>query len=93
MIAATLAMPDEFIPLRSAAPAQPAAFAALEVKVVTQAASHPAFQPLETKPADQSHLSESCGQPVVTLQRDGDVVSRIRIQCGCGQVLDLDCAY
>jgi hypothetical protein len=30
---------------------------------------------------------------VITLKRTGDVVSGIRIQCGCGQVIDLACIY
>jgi hypothetical protein len=30
---------------------------------------------------------------VVTLRRNGDVVSGIRIQCKCGQVIDLACVY
>jgi len=34
-----------------------------------------------------------CAKPVVTLQRQGDVVSSIRIQCGCGQVIELNCVY
>jgi len=37
--------------------------------------------------------TEACSKPVVTLQRDGEIVSGIRIQCGCGQVIDLTCVY
>src|SRR5271166_5139172 len=36
---------------------------------------------------------EACSKPVVTLKRNGDTVSGIRIQCGCGQVVDLACVY
>jgi len=32
-------------------------------------------------------------KPVVTLQRTGDLVTGIRVQCGCGQVIDLACVY
>ena len=32
-------------------------------------------------------------EPRVTLQRDGGRVSAIRIQCGCGQVIELACVY
>ena len=31
--------------------------------------------------------------PSVSLQRDGDRVTHIRIQCGCGQLIELECAY
>jgi hypothetical protein len=93
MIATAPAMPDQFVPLKPAAVVQPAPFSAFEVKVMPQGAAVAAFQPLQTKPADQPPVSESCTQPVITLQRDGDIVSRIRIQCGCGRIVDLDCSY
>jgi hypothetical protein len=31
--------------------------------------------------------------PAITLERDGERVSRIHIVCSCGQVIDLECAY
>jgi hypothetical protein len=31
--------------------------------------------------------------PTVTLQKDGDRVTHIRIECTCGQVVELECAY
>jgi len=31
-------------------------------------------------------------KPVVTLKRDGDHVTHIHIQCGCGEVIELECA-
>ncbi len=37
--------------------------------------------------------SEAHGKPIVTLQRNGDVISGIRVQCGCGAVVDLACVY
>jgi hypothetical protein len=37
--------------------------------------------------------ANACGKPTVTLQRTGDIVSGIRVQCGCGQVVDLNCVY
>jgi len=32
-------------------------------------------------------------EPRVTLQRDGGRVSSIRVQCSCGQVIELACVY
>jgi hypothetical protein len=32
-------------------------------------------------------------EPQVLLQRDGDRITSIRIQCSCGQVMDLACDY
>lgn len=42
-------------------------------------------------PTKEPHVAH--GKPVVTLQRDGDKVTRIRVQCGCGETIDLDCVY
>jgi len=46
-----------------------------------------------TSPKAAGSEPETCSKPVVTLQRNGEVVSGIRIQCGCGQVVDLTCVY
>jgi hypothetical protein len=35
----------------------------------------------------------ACGKPVVTLQRSGDTVTAIRVQCSCGQIIELACVY
>ena len=57
------------------------------------------FSPLSDSLVDQptgnhSHLSVGAGtKPNVTLQRDGDRVTQIRIQCVCGHVIELDCLY
>jgi hypothetical protein len=32
-------------------------------------------------------------QPKITCQRDGDRITQIRIQCACGQVIELACDY
>jgi hypothetical protein len=40
-------------------------------------------------PADSN-----CAKPVVTLQRNpSGIVTSIRVQCGCGQVSELNCSY
>ena len=39
------------------------------------------------------HASPSICEPRVTLQREADCITGIRIQCSCGQVIDLKCAY
>jgi hypothetical protein len=31
--------------------------------------------------------------PVITLQRSGDVITAIRVQCSCGQIIELTCVY
>jgi hypothetical protein len=57
------------------------------------------FSPLSALLVDRptgthGHLSGGAGtKPNVTLQRVGDRVKQIRIQCVCGQVIELDCLY
>jgi hypothetical protein len=90
-------MSDTFIPMRPAVlygagneftplPSRLAPSAA--VKAVPADAGHAAPAPA-TPPAP----AQNCAPPKVTLQRQGDVVSSIRIQCGCGQVIELKCVY
>ena len=53
------------------------------------------FQTLEPlRPIAPVNTSENktC-EPRVTVQRDGNRVTHLRIQCTCGQVMDLACLY
>ena len=43
--------------------------------------------------AHQHSGHEANAKPVVTLQRVGDKISSIRIECICGQIIDLTCSY
>ena len=56
----------------------------------------PASLPMPVSATSGLHCSAPAGetaQPTVTLQHDGGKVTRIRIHCACGQVIDLDCVY
>ena len=37
-------------------------------------------------------LKKNC-EPRLSVQRDGDRITSIRIQCSCGQTIDLACVY
>ena len=54
------------------------------------------FKPLPS-PAVAGSISAAPGncavKPTVTVQRKGNVVTSIRVQCACGQVLDINCQY
>lgn len=39
------------------------------------------------------HSQQKTCEPRVSLQCDGDRITGIRVQCGCGQVMDLACVY
>jgi hypothetical protein len=84
-------MSDTFIPLKTA-PGSSADAAAFQLRVLPQAEAHAAFEPLPEAGKAES-AAQPCGQPSVTLQRQGEIVSGIRIECGCGQVIELACAY
>jgi hypothetical protein len=94
MIPNAPAMSDQFIPLLPpASSSKDPAFASLHLKVRPQAPAAHAFEALMPASADQSRSPEGCSKPTVTLQRKGDAVSGIRIQCGCGNVIELTCIH
>jgi hypothetical protein len=81
-------MSEAFIPLVPVKTgSREASFTALQIKGLSGKGSPSAAPP------GAEGGSEACSKPVVTLQRNGEVVSGIRIQCGCGQVVDLACVY
>jgi hypothetical protein len=84
-------MSNSFVPLVTA-PASTGETTLLQLKVLPQADAKAVFEPLPEggRPAQPA---QACGRPSVILQRQGDVVSGIRIECGCGQVIELACAY
>jgi len=62
------------------------------LRVLAQADAKAVFEPL-TEVGKQAPKNQACVTPKVTLQKQGDAVSGIRIECGCGQVIELACAY
>ena len=79
---------EAFVPLTPA----PAAGARGEfrVTVIPQAASPAAA--FQTLPA-AGPAPGKAREPRVTIQREGDRVTGLRVQCACGQVLDLSFVY
>jgi len=60
------------------------------------------FTPLQKSPGSaeatvdgppHSHAPTVSLTPTVSLQRDGDRVTHIRVECSCGQVIELACKY
>lgn len=82
-------MSDTFVPLM-AAPVSAGDTALFQLKVLPQAQA-------QSEPVSQGGAREQpakpCGRPSVTLQREGEAVSGIRIECACGQVIELECVY
>ena len=84
-------MTDLFLPFVTT-PISTGETATLQLKVLPQSEAKAIFQPMPEAGKPERAVN-ACGQPSVTLQRQGEVVSGIRIECGCGQVIELACAY
>ena len=84
-----------FIPFAQAGPPPGPELRMFRPKVLPGGNTAAAFKPLTPGTAPHSHHSTvtSGAQPLVTLKREGDLVTGIRIQCACGQVIELACSY
>ena len=96
--------PESFVPLTSVS--APTAAREFRVNILNHAGAASGvsdgqgvikpecFQSLEqARPTTLLGTEKRIGEPRVTVQRDGDRVTHLRIQCSCGQVLDLACVY
>lgn len=66
------------------------------LSIATAPAPRASFQPATPKtsappPAAKQH--ETHGEPKVTFERQGETITHIRVECGCGQVIELKCQY
>ena len=91
----TLQKTESFVPLTTATTTPENR--AFQVTVIPQAGPSGTFQALEKATLANvdmgtSHSKKNC-EPQLSLQRDGDRITHIRIQCSCGQVMELACAY
>ena len=86
---------ESFVPL-TAAPAPPGR-SEFNVSVIRRDDPAKQFHSLEPVRADAPHTTAShekkiC-EPRVSVQRDNGRVTHLRIQCTCGQIMDLACVY
>jgi hypothetical protein len=91
----TLIRTEPFVPLMPAA-ATSSERGAFQATVLSQPEQMQKFHSIEsTAAAAGARTNQRAGncEPSVTIQRDGDRVAGIRVQCSCGQVIDLACAY
>lgn len=83
-------MAETFAPLPRPGPSLKAnGFAPLNLKSVASSNGASSLGAGTGGGADGAHAHE----PVVTLERDGEKITSIRIQCACGQVMNLHCEY
>jgi hypothetical protein len=85
---------ESFVPL------SPFSFARMDSPARSSTASPTAsspdasgFEALVANSPDPTRSPDPACKPSVTLQRKGDIVTGIRIQCSCGRVTDLTCVY
>lgn len=87
-------MSDAFVPF--GVKAGPAAKSAepFRAKIVSaQNAEAVAFKAAQLPQPTSAPHAASHGQPQVSVIRDGNKVTAIRVICGCGEVMELTCAY
>jgi hypothetical protein len=96
--------PDPFVPLTATLP--PSSQREFQVTILnhqnhsednSKSARPSGFQALDGAKSS-SHMvangtEKKIGEPRVSIQRDGNRITHLRIQCGCGQVIDLACVY
>ncbi|HEY1790739.1 MAG TPA: hypothetical protein VGJ73_21505 [Verrucomicrobiae bacterium] len=80
---------EEFTPLVAAAPRGDTR--EFPASAMPQTGHAQPFQSLEKKPANAS--SARGGEPQLTVERDGNRITHIRIQCNCGQTHEIACVY
>jgi hypothetical protein len=90
----TLQRTESFVPLTAAPPS--GENREFRVTVIPQNGAAQPFQTLEHVASGAAPTAandrKSC-EPRLSLQRDGERVTNIRIQCTCGQMMDLACVY
>jgi len=87
----TLLRTESFVPLTTL----PASGESREfrVTVIPKAGQTQPLQSLETQSAIRVPGPVKNCEPSVSLQSDGDRITSIRVQCACGQVMELACVY
>lgn len=84
-------MASDFVPLAPKAP-HGAPDGGFRLKVLPQPEAAPSFH-AHSIPVAGGAAPGTAGEPVITLTRDGDRVTGVRIQCTCGHVIDLICEF
>jgi hypothetical protein len=93
----TLTRTEPFVPLISTLPASSGERTGFQATVVSQPEQMEKFRSVESSAAGSAGSGAAARgancEPRVTVQREGDRVAGIRIQCSCGQVIELACVY
>jgi len=85
-------MSDAFVPFAKSRLKPGGAADGFRLTIIPQSQQTAPCQPATTAPAAAT-ASHGIKEPQVTVERDGDRITRIKIQCSCGEVLELNCTY
>jgi hypothetical protein len=82
---------DSFVPLTTSAPPSPGKRTEFKATVMSQPGETQKFQSIAM--ATSTTAAAAKCEPRVNVQRDGNRVAGIQIQCSCGEVIELACVY
>jgi hypothetical protein len=85
-------MSDPFVPFVKSRSKPGSASDSFRLTILPQAQPAALFQPTAPSPPPPTTTLPP-KEPQVTIERDGDRITRIQIQCVCGQLLELNCSY
>jgi len=83
---------ESFVPLTTALPGSSGDRAEFRATVVSQPGNTHKF-PTGSAASFKAGLRAGNCEPQVSLQRDGNRVTGIRVQCSCGEVIELACVF
>jgi hypothetical protein len=86
-------MSPAFTPFTTAAPGAAPNEAGAGTKAGTDPKAIRTFRPITGGAGPSSTVPCAAGEPKVTLERAGDRLTCIKIQCGCGHTIELACDY
>ena len=86
-------MKNDFVPFSAGLPSGQPTKSGSSTQVMANAQATIPFHPLSRVSAQPNAPSHSHAEPTVTFERDGDRITRIRIACSCGNIVELDCDY
>ncbi len=62
-------------------------------QVITNASTAVPFLPLAQRALDTPPSQHPHGEPEISLERQGNRVTRIKVHCPCGNIIELACEY
>jgi hypothetical protein len=86
-------MKKDFVPFFAATANGSSRLTESRTEVVAGSSTAIAFRPLSQATAPSPTAPTAHGEPTMTLEREGNRVARIKIQCPCGHVVELVCDY